>query len=95
MKVVRKVLIVNVGTFLGCILALLLVPDNTPFLLFAACCALAFVAMNVWIFVIPRFRRTDLQNSSKGHSSSSIAWWVIGAMLLADFFLKYGRRLFP
>jgi hypothetical protein len=95
MKLVVKVLIFNLAILLGCIVAMLLAPSNTPSLLFFGCCALAFVAMNAWLFIIPRYRGIDQQKASKSHSSNSIAWWVIGAVLLANFLLKYGHRLFP
>jgi hypothetical protein len=95
MKPIANVLIINTGILLGCIVAMLLVPDNTPYLIFFACCALAFVAINARLFIIPRYRGTDQQKAHKNRSSSSIAWWVIGAVLLAQLLFKYGHRLFP
>jgi di/tricarboxylate transporter len=93
-RLVYKVLLYNLAVLVGCILAMLLVPDNTPYLLFFGICALVFVGVNVALFIVPRYRPMDQRKVSKNRSSSPIVWWVIGAVLLANFLLKYGHRLF-
>lgn len=94
MKLVYQVLLYNFAILVGCFVAMLLAPDNTPYLLFFGCCALAFIAINVLLFVVPRYRKIDPQKTSKSRASSAIAWWVIGPVLLANFLFKYGHRLF-
>ena len=94
MKVDYQVLLYNLAIVVGCFLAMLLVPDNTSYVLFFGLCALVFVGMNVGLFIIPRYRRMDRQKVSKNRSSSPVVWWVIGAVLLANFLFRYGHRLF-
>jgi hypothetical protein len=96
MKLGLKIIIFNLAIIVGCFLAMLLVPDNTSYFLFFGCCALAFIGLNAGLFMIPRYRHIDRQDTSRGHSSRSIAWWwwVIWAGIVVDFLLKYGKRPF-
>ncbi len=94
MKLVVRILIYNLAILVGCFLAMLLVPDNTPYPIFFGCCALMFVVINVVLFIVPRYRSKQQKKASENHSSSPIVWWVIGAVLFANFLLKYGHRLF-
>ena|SRR5690348_9276220 len=96
MKPVFRVLLYNLAILVGCFVAMLVVPDNTPYLLFFGCCALAFVGMNFALFVVPRYRTMDRHKVVEHHSSraSGWYWWVMGAVFVLNLLLKYGDRLF-
>jgi hypothetical protein len=91
MRTVAKVLIINVAILLGCVVAMIVVPSDTSSVVFFGCCAVVFVAMNVWLFVIPRYRWADRLKASKNRRSATVAWWVIAASLSLDLLMKYGH----
>jgi amino acid transporter len=79
MKTAYKVILVNLGTLVGCGIVALTLPPDTSAALFGSICLFTLIVMNSAIIIWPRFRKSRGvdQPSSKSTTAKVIAILVI------------------
>jgi hypothetical protein len=88
MKTAVKISIVNVGLFLGCIVALFLVPPTTPTTTFCVVCLSTILIANIVVFVVPRLR-TRGGPEPPNHFRSIAIWTLLFLFLILQFMSRY------
>jgi hypothetical protein len=85
MKFALKVILVNLGALVGFFLVLFTVPSGTSFTLLGVACGTALVAVNIAVFVWPRYRRRETAAGEKRGVSTAVVilTWLIFLLGLA------------
>ena len=82
----KKVLAVNVGLLLGCLVALSIAPAKTPLATFLLICLGAVLAVNIVVFLRP-IRSEAARLSLRGDKFQSATIWILLALFLLLAFL--------
>ena len=86
----KRLLILNIGMLVGCLLGVFLAPPNTsPRFLVLACVGAVLVLNCIWFLTI-KFRKTPRTPTRGSSFQSNVIWILLALLLLVQLLVRLG-----
>lgn len=94
MKIVYKVILVNVCTLIGCGIVAVTLPPDTPAVPFGIICLFTLIVMNGAVIVWPRYRKrhSTEKPGSRSTTVKIIIVWIIFVLGLMWNWMQWHHR---
>jgi len=94
MRLWKKALVINIGVLAGCIFALYLTPPAALLWVFALACIVVTAAINLAVFLGPRFRKNTGALAKTRPSRMVEVWIILALCIFALILMRFGYPAF-